>query len=173
MALGHPVLSPYQLFGSFARNIPGRYWSGEKSVHVVTGSHGKDIYSHYGADGSRAAGIQGRDLAGLRTDTVQALPGPPGTVTAHSARLVHASDANRSDRGRRILVNVYTTADALPYGNPAQRSANTGTIVRGIPARHARLDLEPCQLLPEFSGGFTAENAAFSGSGSDEANALE
>ena len=130
-------------------------------VRVVRGSHRKQIYSHYAEDGAWAACLRERDLADLDVDNAPELMGPAGTVTAHSARLVHASAANRSDRGRPILVNVYTAADALPYSNLAQRSANTGTIVRGKPAVYSRLDPEPCPLPPDFSAGFTAENATF------------
>ena len=117
---------------------------------MVTGSHRTQIYSHYAEDAWTAC-LRERDLANLDVDNAPELMGPAGTVTAHSARLVHASGANRSDRGRPILVNVYTAADALPYSNLAQRSTNTGTIVRGKPAVYSRLDPEPCPLPPDFS----------------------
>ena len=131
-------------------------------VRVIPGSHRGQIYSHYTEDGDWAACMQERDLIDLQVERSRALMGPVGTLTVHSARLVHASDPNRSNKSRPILVNVYTAADALPYSNLAQRSTNTGTIVRGAPATYARMDPEPCPLPPDFSKGFSVENATFS-----------
>ncbi len=129
-------------------------------VRAVPGSHRGGVYRHYTDDGVWAACIQERDLADLRTAEAPALTGPAGTITVHNCRTVHGSDANRSGRGRPLLVNAYTAADALPYTVLPQRSANTGTIVRGAPATHARHDPRPCPLPPDWSGGFSARNAA-------------
>ena len=81
-------------------------------VRVVPGSHRKPIFSHYSESGDWAACLREGDLTDLGIDNVPKLTGPAGTITTRHARLVHASAANRSDRGRPILVNVYTAANA-------------------------------------------------------------
>ena len=129
-------------------------------VRAVPASHKGDVYRHYTDDNVWTACIQDRDLEDLRVDEAPLLMGPAGSVTVHNCRTVHGSDPNRSDRGRPLLVNTYTAADAFPYTYLPQRSANTGTIVRGEPAAYARHDPRPCPMPPDWSGGFSVNNAA-------------
>ena len=129
-------------------------------VRTVPGSHKGEVFRHYTDDGIWAACIQERDLENLRVEEALPLMGPAGSITVHNCRTVHGSDPNRSDRGRPLLVNVFTAADAFPYTTLPQRSTNTGTIVRGEAAACARLDPRPCPLPPDWSGGFSVKNAA-------------
>ena len=129
-------------------------------VRVVPGSHRGDVFRHYTDDGIWTACIQDRDLDELGVKEAPQLMGPAGTVTVHSCRTIHGSDPNRSDRGRPLLVNTYSAADAFPYTHLPQRSAKTGTIIRGKAAAYARLDPRPCPMPPDWSGGFSVNNAA-------------
>tara|TARA_A100001037_G_scaffold300948_1_gene329469 strand:- start:4482 stop:5387 length:906 start_codon:yes stop_codon:yes gene_type:complete len=129
-------------------------------VRAIPGSHLGDVIPHYAEDGTWTACIQDQDLKSLKVDEAPLLMGPAGSVTVHNCRTVHGSDPNRSERGRPLLVNTYSAADAFPYTHLPQRSTNTGTIVRGKPASQARLDPRPCPLPPDWSGGFSVNNAA-------------
>jgi hypothetical protein len=55
---------------------------------------------------------------------------------------------------RPLLLNVYSSADSMPYmANPIP-SAYEGRIVRGKPARFACHDPRGCELPPDWSGGY-------------------
>ena len=129
-------------------------------VRVIPGSHKHEVFRHYTDDGIWTACIQERDLKNLRVAEAPALMGPAGTVTVHSCRTVHGSHPNHSDRGRPLLVNTYSAADAFPFTRLPQRSAKMGTIVRGKAVAYARLDPRPCPMPPDWSRGFSVNNAA-------------
>ena len=82
--------------------------------------------------------------------------GPAGSVTIHNCRTIHGSRPNLSDFGRPLLLNVYSAADAFTYTANPLPSRYEGTIVRGRPARYAHHDPRPCQVPPDWSGGYTS-----------------
>ena len=88
-------------------------------VRVVPGSHRGDVFRHYTDDGIWTACIQDRDLDELGVKEAPQLMGPAGTITVHSCHTIHGSDPNRSDRGRPLLVNTYSAADAFSLHAPA------------------------------------------------------
>jgi len=67
---------------------------------------------------------------------------------------VHGSARNDSPRGRPFLLNVYSSADAFPYRPNPLANRYEGTIVRGKPARWAHHDPRPCEIPPDWSGGY-------------------
>jgi len=100
-----------------------------------------------------------RALVSLRAagiDQAVYLGGPAGTVTLHNCRTIHGSKPNLSDAGRPLLLHTYAAADALPYTCNPLPSRLAGKVVRGKPARWADHDPRPCQMPPDWSGGYTS-----------------
>ena len=124
---------------------------------VIPGSHKGELFNQYNPAGNWVGCIAEADLAAIDLDNVDYLMGPAGSVTIHNCRLIHGSKKNLSPKGRPLLLNAYSAADAFPYTyNPINSPAHTGQIVRGQPARWARHDPRPCLIPPDWSGGYTS-----------------
>ena len=124
---------------------------------VIPGSHKGDLYDQYNESGDWVGCIAQQELGGISLDTVDYLMGPAGSVTIHNCRLIHGSKKNLSPRGRPLLLNAYSSADAFTYTyNPLNSPERSGKIVRGQPARWARHDPRPCLVPPDWSGGYTS-----------------
>ena len=94
------------------------------------------------------------DAATLDLDRVDYMTGPAGSLTIHNCRTVHGSPPNQSDTGRPLLLYAYSSADAFPYTYNPIMSSYYGAIVRGKTARYAHHDPRPCQIPPDWSGGY-------------------
>ncbi|HEX3607424.1 MAG TPA: phytanoyl-CoA dioxygenase family protein [Candidatus Dormibacteraeota bacterium] len=123
---------------------------------VLPGSHLGELHSQYNGNGEWVGCLAADDVARLPLDTVDHLTGPAGSVTIHNCRVVHGSRPNLSDLGRPLLLNVFASADALPYTANPLPSRYAGTVVRGSRARWAHHDPRPCQVPPDWSGGYTS-----------------
>ena len=124
---------------------------------VVPGSHKGELYDQYNEAGDWVGCIAESDLGQVDLDNVDYLMGPAGSVTIHNCRLIHGSKKNRSPKGRPLLLNAYSSADAFPYTyNPINSPAYSGQIVRGQAARWARHDPRPCLIPPDWSDGYTS-----------------
>lgn len=123
---------------------------------VMPGSHDGPLYDEYNDKGEWVGCLSPEDEAGLDAAKAVSLEGPAGSLTIHNCRTLHASKPNRSDLGRPLLLNVYAAADALPYTYNPLQSKYMETIVRGQAARWAHHDPRPCQLPPDWSGGYTS-----------------
>ena len=55
---------------------------------------------------------------------------------------------------RPLLLPVYSSADSFAYTPSPIVSPHMGDIVRGRPARYASFDTRPCELPPDFRGGY-------------------
>ena len=127
---------------------------------VVPGSHKGEIFNHYNDKDQWVGALDEKDYGRVGLDKVVWLKGPAGSVTVHHCRMVHGSVPNVSPRGRPLLVNAYSAADALtvsahPYPGPL-----ADEIVRGKRARWVEYDSEPCLMPPDFSGGYSSIFAA-------------
>ena len=80
---------------------------------VIPGSHKGEIYNHYNDKDQWTGDITDRDLETVALDTAEYLMGPAGSVTVHNCCTIHGSKPNLSDRGRPLLLNVYSAADAF------------------------------------------------------------
>jgi hypothetical protein len=130
---------------------------------VLPGSHDGPLYDQYAADGTWTGCLRESDAAALDTTKADYLMGPAGSITIHNARALHYSPSSKSPDPRPLLLNCYSAADAKPYTPHPEPSANTYTVVRGSPARWARHDPRPCQIPPDWSGGYTSIFAAQAG----------
>jgi ectoine hydroxylase-related dioxygenase (phytanoyl-CoA dioxygenase family) len=124
---------------------------------VVPGSHEGELFNLYDGDDTWVGAIDPNDLPRVPLKKAVYLEGPAGSVTVHHSRAVHGSRPNtHPTRPRPLLINAYSSADALPitpYPIPGTRD---GTIVRGKAARWAEFDPRPCLLPPDWSGGYTS-----------------
>jgi ectoine hydroxylase-related dioxygenase (phytanoyl-CoA dioxygenase family) len=123
---------------------------------VIRGSHEGPLYDQYNARGEWVGCLSDEDAAALDRPKMVYLEGPAGSITIHNCRTIHGSKPNRSDRGRPLLLNVYSAADAFPYTANPLHSRYDQEIVRGEAARWAWHDPRPCLMPPDWSGGYTS-----------------
>ena len=120
----------------------------------MPGSHNGPLYDLYNEDGSWNGALSDADAATLDLDRVDYMTGPAGSLTIHNCRTVHGSPPNQSDTGRPLLLYAYSSADAFPYTYNPIMSSYYGAIVRGTSALYAHHDPRPCQIPPDWSGGY-------------------
>jgi ectoine hydroxylase len=123
-------------------------------LSFARGSHEGPLFSQYDRDGNFVVRIQDEDLTWLKDDMIERAVGGPGTVALLDCRTVHGSLENRSDRARPLLLPVYSSADSFAYTPSPIVSPHLGDIVRGKPATRASFDPRPCELPPDFRGGY-------------------
>jgi len=81
-------------------------------------------------------------------------------VTVHNCRMVHGSLPNTSARSRPLLLQTYTSADALKLTGLTDGLVHSNQIVRGKPAKWINFDPRPCLIPPDWSKGYTSIFAA-------------
>ena len=118
---------------------------------MLPGSHRGPLYSMYDESGHFVVRISDRQTEALALEDLQAPTGPPGTVVLLNCRTVHGSVINRAERGRPMLLVVYSSADSFSYTPSPIVSPRLGEIVRGQPACYASFDLRPCELPPDWA----------------------
>jgi ectoine hydroxylase len=124
---------------------------------VIPGSHREEIYDQYSDEGHWTGSIKDRDMDRVRMDDVVWLKGKRGSVTVHNCRMVHGSMPNNSPRSRPLLLQTYSSADALTLiGSIVDNLPKSNSIIRGKPARWVQFDPEPCQIPPDWSKGYTS-----------------
>ena len=69
---------------------------------------------------------------------------------------MHGSAPNLSARPRRLLINAYHAADAIPLTPDSQHSSLYGRVVRGREAKVARRETGDIRMPPDFSKGYTS-----------------
>ncbi|MCP5084537.1 MAG: phytanoyl-CoA dioxygenase family protein [Alphaproteobacteria bacterium] len=130
---------------------------------VLRGSHNEDLYNQYDADGNWAGMLSEEDAANVDMSRADYLTGPAGSITIHNARALHYSPSSKSPLPRPLLLNCYTSADAKPYTPHPTPTSHTYELVRGEPVQWAQHDPRPCQIPPDWSGGYTSIYAAQAG----------
>ena len=123
---------------------------------VIPGSHKGEIFDHYKEDGTWTGDIQPADQDRVDDDKAVYLDGPAGSITLHNYRMVHGSKPNNSPRGRPLLLNVCSAADAIPYTFNPLRSEYEQAIIRGKPAKWAHHEPGRYLIPPDWSGGYTS-----------------
>lgn len=130
---------------------------------ILKDSHNGPLYDQYGADGEWTGSLNEEDAASVDMSNVDYLMGPAGSITIHNCRSLHYSPSSTSATPRPLLLNCYTSADAKPYTPHPDPTSHTYEIVRGKAARWADHDPRPCQIPPDWSGGYTSIFAAQAG----------
>ena len=130
---------------------------------AVKGSHNDDLYNQYDRNGNWTGMLSDEDAATVDMNRVEYITGKAGTITVHNARTLHYSPASKSSVPRPLLLNCYTSADAKPYTAHPQPTRNTYKVIRGEAVQWAEHDPRPCQIPPDWSGGYTSIYAAQAG----------
>lgn len=122
---------------------------------VVPGSHKGELFNQYNDKDQWVGSIDDKDIPRVDTDSAVYLKGPAGSVTIHHCRMVHGSmPNNHPTRARPLLLQAYSSADALPVTPHNNPSPQSGAIVRGKAARWAQFDETPCQIPPIWDGSY-------------------
>lgn len=124
-------------------------------LSFVRGSHLGPLHSQYDDAGAFVVRVRDEVMAHVTPDMIVTATGGPGTTVLLNCRTIHGSLENRSDRARPLLLPVYSSADSFAYTASPIVSPHLGDIVRGRPARYASFDTSPCELPPDFRGGYT------------------
>ena len=127
---------------------------------AIPGSQYGPIYSHYNDKDEWVGAMSDEDAATLPINKVGWMKGRAGSITVHHCRTVHGSMPNNSNRTRPLLINAYSSADALTITSHPAPCEEALTVVRGKPAKWVEFDSEPCPLPPDWSGGYTSIFAA-------------
>jgi ectoine hydroxylase-related dioxygenase (phytanoyl-CoA dioxygenase family) len=130
------------------------------ALTVVPGSHRGPVYSLFDGEtftGAVAPAIE-QDLLARSVPCY----GPAGAVCLMHTRLAHGSAANRGASSRGLYICVYTAADAVPLARNPMPGLHEGEIVRGKPARTARLMPGVVELpqQPKSASFFTVQGQA-------------
>ena len=139
---------------------------------VKPGSHNQPLFDQYDKDGQWTGMLCDEDAATIDMSDVPYLMGPAGSITIHNARTLHFSPSSKSPVPRPLLLNCYTSSDAKPYTPHPDPSSHTYEIVRGEHVKWASHDPRPCQIPPDWSGGYTSIYAAQSGEDQAEAGGM-
>lgn len=130
--------------------------SDQGPLMVMPGSHNQELYDLYNSEDNWVGHVNQRVNATLDNTKAVELPGPAGSLTIHNCRMLHASKKNFSDNGRPLLLNAYSSADAMPYTPVPTPSKYYQEIIRGQAARWAHHDPRPCEIPPDWSAGYTS-----------------
>lgn len=113
---------------------------------VIPGSHNGELFEPYDEAGNYTGCLSASALQRAGVERAVYLTGPAGSITIHNCRMLHSSKPNLAGRGRPLLLNVYSAADAFPYTINQLPTRYAGAIVRGRPARWSHHDPRPCAL---------------------------
>lgn len=123
---------------------------------VLPGSHQGELYDQYNDSDQWVGCLSQADTATLDESRAAELAGPAGSITIHNCRTLHSSKPNTSEESRPLLLNALSAADAMPYTPVPTPSKYFQTVIRGKAARWAHHDDRPCQIPPDWSGGYTS-----------------
>ncbi|MGH8112915.1 MAG: phytanoyl-CoA dioxygenase family protein [Rhodanobacteraceae bacterium] len=128
-------------------------------VGFIPGSQKQPMATQYNREGKWIGCMSPADVAKLDLSKAKYMIGPAGSVTIHDCRTIHGSAVNSSIHPRPLLLYTLTAADAFPYtANPLPSRQYSGTVIRGKPARYARVEagVEQCEIPPDWSRGYTS-----------------
>ena len=124
---------------------------------VIPGCHEGELFDLYDGTGNWTGAIGDRDLPRVPVEKAVYLQGPAGSVTVHHCRMIHGSKPNTNPaRSRPLLLNAFSSADALPVTSNPTPAPQCGMIVRGKRTRWIHFDPRPCLMPPDWSGGYTS-----------------
>lgn len=114
---------------------------------VVPGAH-RERYSHF-QDGKFTGKVDPKLNPELERRSVP-ITGKAGDVCLMHTWMVHGGPPNLSDKPRRLLICDYPAADALPLTPPMVPSLYSHKVIRGKPAKVARMIQANLELRPQY-----------------------
>lgn len=137
---------------------------------VVPGSHRRELFSLYDSNRQWTGALDPSALARAGIERAVYLSGPAGSVTVHHSRTVHGSRPNQHPtRSRPLLLQSYSSADALPVTPYVMPCRYDGAIVRGHYARTIEFEGGQAEAPPDWSGGYSSIFALQQGTESADA----
>ena len=130
---------------------------------VLPGSHNQKLYDQYAENGDWTGCLSDKDAASVDMSKAEYRRGSAGSITIHNCRTLHYSPSSKSAKPRPLLLNCYSSADAKPYTPHPDPSSHAFNVVRGESVKWAEHDPRPCQIPPDWSGGYTSIYAAQAG----------
>ena len=130
---------------------------------VLPESHNEPLFDQYDEQGNWTGMLSERDAARLDLEKAEYITGKAGTLTIHNCRTLHFSPASQSSTPRPLLLNCFASADAKPYTPHPDPSSHADHLVCGENVIWADHDPRPCQIPPDWSGGYTSIYAAQAG----------
>lgn len=121
---------------------------------AVKGSHEEPLRSMYDENGNWVLRIDEDKMPERWQENTISMTGPAGSLALLNCRVIHGSMRNASDAMRPLLLNVYSSADSMPYAFNPIPSSYDGTIIAGERARVASHDPRGCELPPDWSKGY-------------------
>lgn len=139
VALSIPI-NPSRRGNGCLQTVPGSHMQGPRS-HWVNGKYALNCN----------ASMSEEDFARVVDNELD-----PGDVVAHHGLAVHGSSTNLSGMIRTTYIIQYVAADAFAYTAPVIDSRHRNRMVRGEPARYARVEQGLIELPPDFSAGYSS-----------------
>ncbi len=123
---------------------------------VLPGSHRGPVHEHYDEGGRFTGRMCEGDIGRFDAGKGRLLELPAGSIHIHHYRLIHWSAPNTSPDDRRLLINAYSAADAIPLSPDPTKTRFFGAMVRGRAALVARRTAGDIRLPPDFSKGYSS-----------------
>ena len=131
---------------------------------ALKGSHNDCLYDQYDADGNWTGMLSDEDAARVDMSRVEYMTGKAGSITIHNARhaaLLAGVQEPGSAALAAELLHVFGR-QALHRASVADEKTPTRS-VRGEHVIWAEHDPRPCQIPPNWSGGYSSIYAAQAG----------
>jgi hypothetical protein len=122
----------------------------EGPLLALPGTHRGPIFEQFDAAGRWTGAISPRDTVMLPTERAVEMSGPAGTVGLIHCRVVHGSAASCAPGLRPLFLNVYSSADTLPFTPAPSPTTRTGVLVRGEEPMHVHMEPYPARLPPRW-----------------------
>ena len=126
------------------------------AMSVLPGSHRGPIHTHFDAQGRFVGACATRTWRGWIGAARSCSTLPAGSIHIHHYRLVHWSAPNTSPGDRRLLINAYSAADAVPLAADPTGSPLYCRLVRGPYPAVARRTAGDMPMPPDFTKGYTS-----------------
>jgi ectoine hydroxylase-related dioxygenase (phytanoyl-CoA dioxygenase family) len=123
---------------------------------VLPGSHRGKVHEHYDDAGRFIGKMREEDIGRFDSSQGKLLELPAGSIHIHHYRLIHWSAPNTSAADRRLLINAYSAADAIPLSADPTKTRFFGAIVRGRAPLSVRRTAGDIRLPPDFSKGYSS-----------------
>ena len=124
---------------------------------VIPRSHLGPIFDHYNQEGTWTGAISPKRRKSLNLQDAVYLEGEAGSITIHHCRTIHGSKPNtHPDQYRPLLLNTFSSADALPITINPTPSRYDRYIVRGRPSLNVHMEPYNGKLPPYWSKGYTS-----------------
>ena len=109
---------------------------------VVPGSHKTELLSHH-QDGVFVGAVSDPDYDPVNVAKIIL---PPGGISIHHVRILHASTPNHSANPRRLLLFQYCSIDSWPLRGFSSFDDYKASILRGEPTQTPRMEAVPVSI---------------------------